>query len=617
MSYLERIAQELNGQRSGKGLMVCCPAHDDHNPSLSVSEGDGGRLLVRCFAGCTQGNVIAALNARGLWPASSTMPAPAPIATRARPTKQELGPPPPGTPPPDGIGASMWVYRSREGEVLSVTERIDTPQGKQFRPHSWDRAAGKWVQRAWPAPRPLYGLEQLSKFPNATVLIVEGEKAACAARKLVDDRFAVLTWPNGAKSVASADWSALTGRKVLLWPDADEPGVRAADAICDILRPICPEVRAIEIDLKAPDAFTRNAGFDAADALALDWNYESFRQWAEPKIKTVWKQAQFDPVPDSLIEARLARKNAEENKCLTGIRFADKALGGGLGTSDVLALTGPSGGGKTEAALLMATFNAAMGRRVHFFALEAERYELSHRLTYRELADLYFEPKTFSARAPSIGRPLSFCDWMAGVYGDKLRDLEEKAEAVVREKYRTLNIYYRDREFGAEELRKQVLAVKDRTDLIILDHFHYVDLPEGDNENRAMTDLVKTIRDVALISRKPFIVVAHIRKRDSRNKALVPDLEDIHGTSNLAKIATKALMLAPCFEQTRKPGEFYTYMRVAKNRRDGSRTRFTAVCTFDTHRNAYRDEFILGRLSQDGQKFEPLKDDEMPYWVKD
>ena len=32
------------------GYIAACPAHDDEHPSLSVSEGDDGRILVHCFA---------------------------------------------------------------------------------------------------------------------------------------------------------------------------------------------------------------------------------------------------------------------------------------------------------------------------------------------------------------------------------------------------------------------------------------------------------------------------------------------------------------------------------------------------------------------------------------
>ena len=46
---------------NGNSYMACCPAHDDRNPSLSISEGEDGRILVKCFAGCFQEDVVQAL----------------------------------------------------------------------------------------------------------------------------------------------------------------------------------------------------------------------------------------------------------------------------------------------------------------------------------------------------------------------------------------------------------------------------------------------------------------------------------------------------------------------------------------------------------------------------
>ena len=45
--------------------MARCPAHDDREPSLSISDGKDGKVLVRCHAGCDQRDLIAALRARG------------------------------------------------------------------------------------------------------------------------------------------------------------------------------------------------------------------------------------------------------------------------------------------------------------------------------------------------------------------------------------------------------------------------------------------------------------------------------------------------------------------------------------------------------------------------
>ena len=63
----ESIAKALGGHRAGATWMARCPAHDDRSPSLSISAGKDGKVLVRCHAGCDQRNVIAALTERGLW----------------------------------------------------------------------------------------------------------------------------------------------------------------------------------------------------------------------------------------------------------------------------------------------------------------------------------------------------------------------------------------------------------------------------------------------------------------------------------------------------------------------------------------------------------------------
>ena len=61
------IAGALKGFQTGNGWLVCCPAHDDRNPSLSVRDGTDGGVLVHCHAGCAQRDVLAALKECGLW----------------------------------------------------------------------------------------------------------------------------------------------------------------------------------------------------------------------------------------------------------------------------------------------------------------------------------------------------------------------------------------------------------------------------------------------------------------------------------------------------------------------------------------------------------------------
>ena len=63
----ETIARALGGHRAGTTWMARCPVHEDRSPSLSISSGKDGKVLVRCHAGCDQRDLIAALLQRGLW----------------------------------------------------------------------------------------------------------------------------------------------------------------------------------------------------------------------------------------------------------------------------------------------------------------------------------------------------------------------------------------------------------------------------------------------------------------------------------------------------------------------------------------------------------------------
>ena len=61
--YLElREGRDARVQRLGDGShLVTCPAHDDRNPSLHVTEGRHGCVLLKCHAGCSTGaDVVAA-----------------------------------------------------------------------------------------------------------------------------------------------------------------------------------------------------------------------------------------------------------------------------------------------------------------------------------------------------------------------------------------------------------------------------------------------------------------------------------------------------------------------------------------------------------------------------
>lgn len=82
MTEAEALTRALGGLwRNGSG-MARCPAHDDRTPSLSIKAGEGGRLLLRCFAGCGFEEILEAARGRGLLQPGCHHPNPEAVSAR-------------------------------------------------------------------------------------------------------------------------------------------------------------------------------------------------------------------------------------------------------------------------------------------------------------------------------------------------------------------------------------------------------------------------------------------------------------------------------------------------------------------------------------------------------
>jgi predicted RNase H-like HicB family nuclease len=173
-----------------------------------------------------------------------------------------------------GRAVARWVYRTARGEPQFAVYRFDIKSGdgtavlgrdgkpkKEFLPYVYGNRNGKlgWHSKAPPTPRPLYGLDRLAASPGADVLLVEGERTADAAALLFSD-YVVMSWPGGSGAVEKADWSVLNGRRVAVWPDADQPGRKAASAV---LKHLNGKVGAQAAVVSVPDNWPE--GWDLAD----------------------------------------------------------------------------------------------------------------------------------------------------------------------------------------------------------------------------------------------------------------------------------------------------------------------------------------------------------------
>ena len=196
------------------------------------------------------------------------------IKRRGKPHRIPDKPPSDAPPPPLGRATAQWCYRNAKGDQLFWIQRLDLPakDGKAARKIFIHRVwlDGRWhyprsrgenadsFTCEWPAPRPLYRLPDLAHRSDATVLVVEGEKAADRAAELFPSTV-VVAWSNGAKAFQYVDWTPLKSRRVTLWPDNDGDGRKAMTLLAEQLQKLNCDVKAIIPPTDLP------TGWDIAD----------------------------------------------------------------------------------------------------------------------------------------------------------------------------------------------------------------------------------------------------------------------------------------------------------------------------------------------------------------
>ncbi len=235
------LSRVQDAKPSSRGWIVRCPAHDDRTPSLSIAQGDDGRVLLKCHAGCTHQAIVAALGIeeRELFPPTAA------AATRSRPPREfdTAKAAADAYRPTLGRESARWIYRDAQGEPIGLVMRWDREDGsKAIRP-AW-RFGERW-RLTYPETRPLFGLDRMAAAPGGTVYVVEGEKCA----EQLSAMGLLATTSPGAKAAVRADWSPLAGRDVVVLPDADEPGHGYAAVVLEHLARLNPPARACTVAL--------------------------------------------------------------------------------------------------------------------------------------------------------------------------------------------------------------------------------------------------------------------------------------------------------------------------------------------------------------------------------
>ena len=243
---------------------------------------------------------------------------------------------------------SEYIYTDSNGVVLVSVRKYyeqDTTGGivrdssgkpkKQFRQFMNGR-------QGIPEPRPLYNIPNILEADK--VIWVEGEKCADALNELGY----VATCTIGGAGMLSEntaykfDFTPLSGKELILWPDNDEAGKKLAQIV---------EAQAKQagvkstLMLKIPS--TKSDKWDAADAVDEDFDIDKMIKSNENKIKK-----QISLLDDTLLIDKYFVGKAPEQKFLIGDTIP-------LGVPCVFAAAGDSGKGMMTLDLAMKVASGA------------------------------------------------------------------------------------------------------------------------------------------------------------------------------------------------------------------------------------------------------------------
>jgi len=173
---IEKVLARLNGvKRTGSGYSALCPAHDDHEQSLSVSEGKDGRVLLKCHRGCKTENIVAAigLTMADLFPRKSNSKKPDNEGITLAELAADKGLP---IDLLQSVGVIPAIWHGIHGVKITYRLMNGTPAPRQrFRYTLKAKKGSKWIEgKGSPVPYGLWMLQKMRAKSDALVL-VEGE----------------------------------------------------------------------------------------------------------------------------------------------------------------------------------------------------------------------------------------------------------------------------------------------------------------------------------------------------------------------------------------------------------------------------------------------------------
>lgn len=311
ISLLDYAGRFVELKKKGSEYVGLCPFHDDHNPSFKIYLGDDGVDRYHCFvcgAGSEGGDVIDFCKAINNVDAPEAVRilkgdmSPESDKTHKRPKLpadkskcwKSVIPVPDDAPPYDPAKTynpsqgkfisyrpeRLDTYRDADGKIICHIVRLNFRDGNKacMTITYCDGPGGtRWAAKRMKGKLPLQGLNDLAKRPDAYVLIVSGEKCKEYGDKHLQG-FVTVTLLGGDQCVDKADLTPLQGRRVVLFPDADDSGIQAMLKTGRRLEKLGCKIRYI-------DTKDLSNGYDLADLVDDGVTGENLKKWCADRVK--------------------------------------------------------------------------------------------------------------------------------------------------------------------------------------------------------------------------------------------------------------------------------------------------------------------------------------------
>jgi replicative DNA helicase len=315
------------------------------------------------------------------------------------------------------------------------------------------------------------------------------------------------------------------------------------------------------------------------------------------------------------IDAKKCRQEIEEDGKRTlkfGISCLDEMFFG-IKPSDLIVITADSSIGKTEIASSIACNIAKSGKKVYFFALESYCREIERRINFKLAAKEYYsDPNRHK------GMLVNFALYENNDIDARFKPYAIKGEQECERIYKNnLKIVHRTSEgYNVDDFVADFMDLSVQADVVIVDHIGYFDQPFNMNEYQSLSYAAKKINEVVNIHKVPVICISHVNRQFINSNMIVPDMRHLHGSSNIAKEATKILTIATSDTVSDSKHLHPTYMYHAKGRSLGEAKKYVVELDYDSRSNEYGKYYHICKIDRSKENKTYLHGEEIPSWAK-